>query len=317
VAYTGQPLAETATPLPERSAYPLGTRGNALQRAFAVVRFLAGVVDRSLHILGTLPQETRGAVLRTYLRLKWHHFLRKLRPSLQFPQEKLFGQPFHLADHLSLVGMFECMFLEREYDFQTVQERPFILDCGSNVGLSLLSFKRQYPHSRILAFEPDPAAFRLLQQNVRQFGWSDIELHNCAVLDREGMVDFYSEPQQPASVIASTDAGCGLTSAGKVPAVALSRFIEDDVDLLKLDIEGAERAVLAELAASGRLARVRQIIFEYHHHLRGPQDDSFSRVLRLLEENGMGYELSAYPSRPFARGRFSCVMVYAYRKAAC
>lgn len=55
--------------------------------------------------------------------------------------------------HLSRVGMFDCMFLEREYEFRARHSRPRIVDCGSNASLSPLWFKRQYPESRILAFE--------------------------------------------------------------------------------------------------------------------------------------------------------------------
>lgn len=187
--------------------------------------------------------------------------------------------------------------------------RPRIIDCGSNVGLSLLWFKRQYPESRILAFELDPQAFAMLQCNVAQFGWSDVELRNQAVLDKAGTVDFYVDPQQPASVLSSVHPGCGLRAVRPVEAVQLSQFLTEEVDLLKLDIEGAEHA--------GKLARVREIILEYHHNLQSSEEDRLSHTLRLLEGHGFGYELSSYLARPFAPRRFSCVMLYAYRKSVC
>lgn len=310
-------MSQATSSIVQQSAYPAGRRGSLLRRAFRAGVLLVSVANRALFILEQFPVGVRGEILRSFLRLQWHHFLRKLNPSRQYSVERLFGRPFATADHLSLVGMFDCMFLEREYEFRARHGRPRIVDCGSNVGLSLLWFKRQYPESRILAFEPDLAAFAMLQRNAAQFGWQDVELHNQAVLDKAGTVDFYVDPQQPASVLSSVHPGCGLRTVRPVEAVPLSSFITEQVDLLKLDIEGAEHAVLEELAQAGKLPLVREIILEYHHHLQGGEEDRFSHMLRLLEDHGFGYELSSYPARPFQPRRFSCVMVYAYRKSAC
>ena len=52
-----------------------------------------------------------------------------------------------------------------------------------------------------------------------------------------------------------------------VPSRALSSVITREVDLLKMDIEGAETAVILELAASGKLKLIKQIHLEYHHHI--------------------------------------------------
>jgi len=146
-------MSEAVTPVTQRTAYAAGQRGSFLQRALGAVAFLVHTASRAMFILTQFPAGERGPLLGTYLRLKWHHFLQKLWPSFKYPQEKLFGRPFALADHLSLVGMFECMFLEREYEFRATTDRPRIIDCGSNVGLSLLSFKRRYPRSRIVELE--------------------------------------------------------------------------------------------------------------------------------------------------------------------
>ena len=55
--------------------------------------------------------------------------------------------------------------------------------------------------------------------------------------------------------------------AAVVPSRRLWEFIRSDIDLLKLDVEGAEDAVMDELADSGKLRYVRRLHLEYHHHI--------------------------------------------------
>ena len=49
------------------------------------------------------------------------------------------------------------------YRFVTTKEAPVILDCGANIGLSVIYFKQLYPNSKITAFEPDPDVFKVLK----------------------------------------------------------------------------------------------------------------------------------------------------------
>jgi hypothetical protein len=98
-----------------------------------------------------------------------------------------------------------------------------------------------------------------------------------------------------------------------VEAVRLSEFVREEVDFLKMDIEGAEAEVLEELAEADKLRLVREMVIEYHHHI-DPGEDHLGATLRLLEQNGFGYEIAAYPERPMRRERFLDLLVYAYRK---
>ncbi len=82
----------------------------------------------------------------------------------------------------------------------------------------------------------------------------------------------------------------------------LSQFINGDVDLLKLDVEGCEHKVLHELASSGKLRQMQRIYVEYHHHIVGT-DDSLSVTLRLLENQGFGYQLRTNVGWPSERSR--------------
>src|ERR1017187_1001068 len=68
------------------------------------------------------------------------------------------------------------IFVAGSYCFHADNSAPVILDCGSNIGMSILFFKRLYSNSRITGFEPDPQTFQMLQRNVEQNSLKDVVL---------------------------------------------------------------------------------------------------------------------------------------------
>lgn len=115
----------------------------------------------------------------------------------------------------------------------------------------------------------------------------------------------------------STRRGRIAGTATAVPATRLSEHVDERVDFLKLDVEGAEQVVIRELDEAGKLERVRRMAIECHHHL-DPDEDALSQILATLERRGFGYQLEARLDRaPGARRRqFQNILVHAYRKEA-
>lgn len=77
------------------------------------------------------------------------------------------------------------------YKFESDKNDPLIIDCGCHIGISILSFKKQYPRSRIIGFEPNPETFKILEKNIKQNNLENVELVNAAVSDKEGEIDLY------------------------------------------------------------------------------------------------------------------------------
>ena len=99
-----------------------------------------------------------------------------------------------------------------------------------------------------------------------------------------------------------------------MPAVRLSRYVTKPVDFLKLDVEGSELPVLRDLASSGAIGMIRQMVIEFHHHM-SPAVDNLAECLSILERHGFGYQLTAgQVYTPITRGQFQDVLVHAYRK---
>lgn len=210
--------------------------------------------------------------------------------------------------------LFREIFLEQPYYFESTRPDPLVLDCGSNIGLSVIYFKLLYPRARVLAFEPQAHNFEYLQSNVATL--SEVTAYNLALWDQDGELDLYEDAEQPGSLIASCDARRLAVRERpvlpqRVACRRLSGYVQEPVDFLKLDIEGAELAVLRELQQAGKLQQIRRMGIEYHHHL-DPNSDRLSELLQLLEQAGFGYQLSAQGGRPYSE---QDIAVLAYQKS--
>lgn len=219
----------------------------------------------------------------------------------------------YYLDYDSLIYLFNEIFVDNVYHVELTNTKPFILDCGSNIGLSLLYFKTLYPDAEISAFEPDPAAFACLSRNVSQNKMSGVLLHNCAVAGETGSVDLYCDENRAGALKNSMSNQRMPGVVKRVAAHRLSDFVDREVDLLKMDIEGGEGVVLRDLVLSGKISQIKKMLIEYHHHI-DQNCDLISDFLRILEENGFGYQIEAKCCRPIEGGKFQDVLIYAYMK---
>ena len=277
------------------------------------LRFLWDIVQKSTLILNTRTSFPPREILRTYLRLKCRQavFSKILKRNLT--SGKIFGFRVHFFDYATFLYLFEEVFIKQEYYFTCTVPNPVIFDCGSNIGLALLYFKKLYPQSTILAFEPDGTTFAVLEKNVRVNDLSNVHLHNKAVGGAEGIVEFYYDPGQSGCPRMSMQKERMSSASEKVECTTVSSFIDGSVDFIKMDIEGAEYAVVEELASHKKLGSIRELVIEYHHHIN-PENDSLSEMLRVLEENGFGYQLGGTVSNFFVPQALQDILIRAYKK---
>jgi FkbM family methyltransferase len=159
------------------------------------------------------------------------------------------------------------IFLENCYvQDLTLPPNPVVIDVGGFIGdFSLYAVKRLNA-SRVIVCEPSPRNWALLLKNIANNGYEDrIEPVNKAVTDggnammnidapdeRQCMVSAYSASEQPLSVVSGISLG-----------QLLHDYAVESVDLLKIDCEGGEYAIL-ESTPADVLSRIRNIVFEYH-----------------------------------------------------
>jgi FkbM family methyltransferase len=176
--------------------------------------------------------------------------------------------------------------------------------------MATLYLKWRFPESIIHCFEPDPMAFFLLTKNVKNNNLPGVFLHNVAVMDKEGSLPFYVSVTEQASLMMSTLPKRMNGRHIEVKGIDFSVFVDEDKpQVLKIDIEGAEKSVMDKLAATGAIKNLQQIIMEYHHKIEG-HSSNFSDMLEILEKNGFEYNLITQFIKP---GKFQDILVYAYR----
>jgi len=168
------------------------------------------------------------------------------------------------------------VFLDREYQQPLSPPPRVIVDAGSNVGLSVLFFRSRYPDSRVYAIEPDPETFDRLRLNIEHL--PGVDAARLALSDRTGPARFFRSTSE-SWTSSLFPAGRSLEEV-TVEAVTLDEFLTarglSEVDLLKLDIEGAEYRVLE---SSQRLAAIRHIVAELHFDIGGYSEGMLREVL--------------------------------------
>ncbi len=208
----------------------------------------------------------------------------------------LLGKPVQITDAFWYLHSLKEIFAEEVYNFQAGTDTPYILDCGSNIGLSVIYFKRLYPKARVIAFEPDLAINRQLKNNLHVFGFDDVDVQQKAIWTKETTLSFAAT----GSLGGRVDEGAAQNEAAeniiKVDAVRLKDYLTEKVDFLKIDIEGPELEVLTDCADS--LANVQHIFVEYHSDPAKEQE--LTTILSVLKSAGFRvYIKEAWNNLPY------------------
>jgi len=191
----------------------------------------------------------------------------------------------------TFLNQFESIFVDQIYQFHSSSKSPVIIDCGANMGTSVLYFKWLFKEAKVYAFEPDNNIFEVLHQNVLKNKLSEVKLFNKAVWIDDQDMFFNANNAQSGKLVQDA-------RSIKVACIRLKAFLQDFklIDFLKLDIEGAELPVLQDIAEE--LHRVTNLFIEYHSVVDQPQ--KLSQLLAILEQAGFRYFIGGNPSKsPF------------------
>ena len=197
-------------------------------------------------------------------------------------------------DLLTLCPQWDDLFVKETFRFFTPQTAPRILDCGANVGLATLYFKRLYPQARITAYEADPDIYQCLRTNLQRNGASTVEAIHAAVWTANETVSFRCEGADSGAIAAVAKESDGVVR--QVPGVRLHDILaEETVDLLKIDIEGAEGQVLTDCVEV--LANVRALLLDLHEFDVTRRETP--AILHLLAQAGFTYSLDELNPLPW------------------
>ncbi|GEC77399.1 FkbM family methyltransferase [Flavobacterium aquatile] len=226
----------------------------------------------------------------------------------------LFDKNFHYHIGSAFYTTYKELFEKNIYEFRSDNPKPLIIDCGANMGLSVLYFSKLFPNSKIIAFEPDQSVLPFLEKNIVDQKLTNVTLHKNAVWSKEEELTFYTDKNMGGRVgVAYID-----QTPIKVQALRLKDFLKQPIEMLKMDIEGAEYEVLVDCV--DELSNIKHIFLEYHSFYN--EEQHLDDILSILKKQNFRYHLkeSFSRGRPFVNKGLVCekydlaINIYAYKE---
>ena len=206
---------------------------------------------------------------------------RRKKGKLKIDNKELYFVDLHSFYHQAIQ-----IFNSNLYGFISNNANPTIIDCGAHIGLASIYFAQKYPLGKIYAYEADPNIVGILKKNIKSFGLNNVEVLPKAVWINDSGVLFSSTNDDSGCIHQKNDANCL-----HVPSIRLKEQLEGrEIDLLKIDIEGAEYDVITD--CEDFLSNAKNIIIEVHKFREN--NASFARILQALEDNNFQYTLGDF-----------------------
>jgi len=160
-----------------------------------------------------------------------------------------------------------------------------VLDLGAAIGYMTLAAARLVgPQGRVIAFEPAPAAFQLLETNVERARLKNVTVVNKAISDKVGTVNLYISSTQPLANSLNTQRVRPDTVV-KVATTTLDEFLGNTtVDVIKMNIEGSELLALKGMKRTIERNPYLQMMVEFDPKALGVLTYA-SKVLQLTGSN--------------------------------
>ena len=159
------------------------------------------------------------------------------------------------------VAAFEHVFVDQEYRLALHQQPNVIVDAGANVGMSAIYFTLRYPVARVFAIEPELSNFEILSKNAKLYP-RIVPIH-AGLWNHDDGVEIQDQGEGHWSKQVAN--GARTIPSMTLPTL-LNRYGLERVDLLKIDIEGAECELFQD--AEVWIGRIGAICIELHDRFR-------------------------------------------------
>jgi FkbM family methyltransferase len=189
----------------------------------------------------------------------------------------IFNKKIKMTDSFWYLHSLNELFVEEVYQFSSENKTPRIIDCGSNIGLSVIYFKRLFPNAKIIAFEPDNDICAIAHHNLQQFGITDVDLQQKAVWTNNDPLFFAKHGSLSGQVVDEE-----ASNTIRIETIRLKDYLQEKVDFLKIDIEGPEFDIIKD--CKDDLKNVENIFVEYHSFAENPQ--MIGELLIYLKDAG-------------------------------
>ena len=233
----------------------------------------------------TLEKSVIVKTLKMYLRaLGFRGFLKaingKATNSIVFFRlsEKCCKFPVWLRIPSSDVHAYKQVFLNMEYDFYVERPPKIIVDAGANAGLVSIYFANKYMRAKIISIEPERGNFEVLKKNTAPY--SNIIPVQAALWDANQMIDVIDLGLGKWGFVTESESSKRPLTGSichSVRGMTINRIMENfnlaKIDILKVDIEGAEKEVFCD--SSAWIDKVDCLIVELHERMKSGCNRSF------------------------------------------
>lgn len=199
--------------------------------------------------------------------------------------------PLHCRPASSDMCVFRQIFIEREYAcLDDVRGAGLIIDCGANVGYSSAYFLTHFPGSEVIAIEPDPDNYAVLERNLEPY--NGVTLRQSAVWSHQTRLTLSEHMHGDGREWSRQVRECRSESEMGFVSVDIKSLLEGAgfrrIFILKVDIEGAEAVVFAD--CSSWIDRVDNIVIELH------EDSCFGEVSEIFSRavSGRGFHVTRH-----------------------
>lgn len=205
---------------------------------------------------------------------------------------------FHLRRYTSDIDVYKQIYYRPDYPriidkikeiFGGVENVKKIIDGGAYTGLSTFYWAKSFPKSQVVAIEAEKSNFDLLRKNVQINNLSNADVYNKAIWSNEEQLCISREKMDKRPWAFAVEIRKNQQT-DEVSGISLSKLRTDlsidKIDILKLDIEGAEREVfLEDNKISEVLENTKVIICELHYF-----DETKDAILKKIID--FGYSVS-------------------------
>lgn len=216
-------------------------------------------------------------------------------PGMRFP---VFVRP-----NATDVFSFEEAFIRHCHDLDIDLDPKLIVDCGANVGYVSILFANAYPRAHVMAIEPEDSNVAILRLNTDPY--ENIDVVPAAVWSTGGSVQIANPAGEKDAFQVRAEAG------GAIEAVTIDSIMRmadaDRIDILKLDIEGAELEIFS--GPCEWLSKVAILLIELHDRVAPGCSLTFYSALARHDfteiKRGLAYAFLNRAILPASAARYS------------
>lgn len=184
---------------------------------------------------------------------------------LQMKESK---ESIHLRMPSSDIWVYKQIFIDTEYKFTVVKQPKIIIDAGANIGLASIYFSQMFPDAKIIALEPELSNFTLLLENVKKY--KNILPIQAALWSHNTKINICNSGHGEWGFMTYDKQVEDIKVEHEVEAFSVDQLIDkfalDRIDILKIDIEGAELEVFNDTKLW--LEKVDSLIVELHDRMK-------------------------------------------------